>query len=277
MRSYIFLLMISFFYLNSGFSSENDNSIYYSELKKFNRGFFIQVLSDPFCLQSESTNSDKLISIKNFKNIINDFPDEPGVNDFDAAGMAPLHYLAITRIETDEDYSSIKEISNILIYLGANVNLPNKFGISPLSLAINYGNYGIVDSFLACGKLKKDLNIFKIIFSDLLDSKWQIYRFNFIFGRIQICNLLQKAWLKDINSSDFEIIQIKFEEILNQLYKNLAFNSISPKGEKLIKNDMLIIQNILSKSVENLNKKTHITLDNFLNDFSQENSLILLK
>ncbi len=248
MQFRIILLIISFSVFNLGFSTESDDSEYYSELEKFNRGFFTQVLSDPFGLQSEYKTSDKLVSIKDFKNTLKNFPDEPGINDFDASGMAPLHYLAITRVETDEDYDLIKEMGNILISLGADINLPNKFGVSPFTLAVNYGNYSIVDAFLATGKLRKDFKVFDIIFSDILDSEWQIYRTNFLYGRIQICNSLQKAWLNNINSSDLNIIRVKFEETISQLYEEVSLES-----NRIIKSNMITIQGILKKSIDNLN------------------------
>lgn len=262
MRFYIILLIISFININFTFSSQNENNEYETELGRFNRGFFTQVLSDPFGLQSEADSSDKLISIQGFKNIIKNFPNEPEINAFDASGMAPLHYLAITRIETNEDYDSVKEICNILISLGANINLVNRFGISPLCLALNYGNYAIVDTFLATGKLKKDLSVFKTIFSAELDSDWQLYRANFLYGRVQICNSLQKAWLKDINSSDLGIIQSKSEEIIAQLYISQTNGYISFDSNKIIKNDTYVINEILSKSIDNLEETVSITWEN---------------
>ncbi len=252
MKLYIILLTISFFQLNLGFSTEDNASEYYSELERFNRGFFTQVLSDPFGLQSEFKTSDKLDSIRDFKNILKNFPNEPGINEFDASGMAPLHYLAITRIESNEDYDSIKEMCNILISIGADINLPNKFGVSPLSLAVNYGNYSIVDAFLTTGKLRKDFRVFDIIFSDILDSEWQIYRTNFLYGRIQICNSLQKAWLKNIISSDLEIIQIKFNEVTTQLYESIESGYITLENNQIIKDSLIKIQNIFKRSIDNL-------------------------
>lgn len=261
MQIYIFLLIVSLFNINLSFSSQNGNDDYSVELTRFNRGFFTQVLSDPYCLQSQYELSEKLVSIRSFKDILKNFPDEPEINAFDASGMAPLHYLAITRIESNEDYDSIKEICDIFISLGANINLPNRYGISPLCLALNYGNYAIIDAFLATGKLRKDLNIFKTILSSELDSEWQIYRLNYLYGRIQICKALQKAWLQNIDPSDLEIIQLKFAEITTQLYDSQTNGYISLDSNEIINRNIAIVKNILLKSINNTENPRSITWD----------------
>lgn len=224
-------------------------SNYVDELTRFNRGFVTQVLSNAFGSEAEEPIASRLVSIQGFQKFCEDFADEPNINDLDALGSAPIHYLAMTKVPSQEDYKSIKEMCEILISMGANINLPNKYGVYPLNLAVNYGNYAAVESFLASGKLRKDLNIFKIIFSEDLDFETQFFRHEILYGKIRICNALQMAWLPSVSRDDFDMLQTEFRKINFQ--RKLNENSMYFLGasSRLIKGYMRNINNILSKYI----------------------------
>lgn len=253
MFSRLLILVIAFMNLNIGFSSGEFE--YNFERMEFNRGGYTQILSNCFASQSDISLPEKFERMKRFQKVIKKFQKEPHINEFDKCGMAPIHYLSITRIDFEPDYVAMKGLGKLLIEIGADLNLPNAYGISPLKLAVNYGNYALVEVFLESGKLKKDSEIFKSIFSSETDSEWFVYREGAIYGKVKIWDSLRAAWFStSFPDEELDIIYFRMNELMKWIDSSAENQFVQKAKLVAIKTHMETIHETLAKTMSDSSK-----------------------
>ena len=194
MKILIRALLILIVFVTKTFAVE-DSKMYCKFRENFNKGYYSQVLSSNFGTQSDTSTRMKLFSIKTGVPKFLDPSKEPGINELDYFGMAPIHYFAMTRVGSADDYSCLREIGNILISLGANINMPNRYGLTPAKLAFVYGNPAAIKSFINTGKLNVDIGLLKELFSDAADPKWHPFREQILYGRANIWFVVADRWI----------------------------------------------------------------------------------
>jgi len=67
----------------------------------------------------------------------------PNINDANDAGLTMLHLAA--------EYDDNVEVAKVLISMGANVNAKEQSGLSPLHLAVTYGNVKVAEILISNG------------------------------------------------------------------------------------------------------------------------------
>ncbi len=168
----------------------------------FGRSFLIQILSDVCFQASDESSSAKRAWVEWFINVQVQMKEDKSTMFFDLvddAGMPAVCYLAMTNVKNEEDYENIKEICNRFIENGANINQKNQFGISPFRLASLVGNYAFVEAALNSGKLIKDVEAIKSMFSSVSDIVDLLDFFNVAYGRTRILSCLKQDWFPDIS------------------------------------------------------------------------------
>ncbi|MDR0942574.1 MAG: ankyrin repeat domain-containing protein [Holosporales bacterium] len=206
---------------------------YCSERVNFQRGYIAQVLSEPFGTPSgELPIPHKLSMISLYlKSSEKTISDE--INAFDRFGMAPIHYLSSTIVQCD--YEDFFKLAQLLIKHGADVNLKNKFGITPFVLAANSGNFDAARAFVQSGKLAKDTSTLIDMFaSEKFDVMTSDLRYQIIYGRTTILGRLLPKWNPELKSPCLDQKLLELEEVIASTMETNTEEEIDIQIKELI-------------------------------------------